>query len=408
MKLTLAMILTAGLSISPAFAQELVKPSETTPVERQPEAQPRAELKSEPKPDSPKIEVVFVLDTTGSMSGLIEGAKQKIWSIANAMATAKPHPQIRMGIVAYRDRGDDYITKLTPMTDDLDALYSDLMKLQASGGGDGPESVNQALHEAYTKFDWTPNTGTGTKTLRLIYLVGDAPPHMDYVQDVLYKDTCADAIRHGITINTVQCGSLSETTPFWKEIALKTDGEYLAIQQSGGMRIVASPYDDELAKLGIDLESTVVACGSAEQQSAQTRKMAAADVLSAAPASAPAAKADRAMYKASAAGRASLSGENDLVQQCMDGKVDLAKYPEEKLPENMKKMTLEERQTYITQKTQERKDKQAKIEELSQKRAEFVKQELAKDGGKPDSFDDKVKESLARQAKKVGISYEKK
>lgn len=399
MKRSFLMILTAGLALSPAIAQEAA-----TPV--QPKADPA--IRSEPKADGPKIEVVFVLDTTGSMSGLIEGAKQKIWSIANAMATAKPHPQIRMGLVAYRDRGDDYITKLTPMTDDLDALYSDLMKLQAGGGGDGPESVNQALHEAYTKFAWTPNSGAGAKTLRLIYLVGDAPPHMDYSQDILYKDTCADAIKHGITINTVQCGAMSETTPFWKEIALKTDGEYLAIQQSGGMRIVASPFDDELSKLGIDLEGTVVACGTATQQRAQVDKMAEAGVLSAAPASAPSAKADRAAYKASAAGRASLSGENDLVQQCMDGTVDLAKYPEEMLPENMKKMSLEERTSYIAQKTKDRKDKQAKIQELSQKREEFVKQELAKDGGKPDSFDEKVKESLARQAKKVGITYEKK
>lgn len=400
MNLALLMILTAGLALSPAISQEQAAPFV------QPALDPA--INPDPKAESPKIEVVFVLDTTGSMSGLIEGAKQKIWSIANAMASAKPHPQIRMGLVAYRDRGDDYVTKLTPMTDDLDALYGDLMKLQAAGGGDGPESVNQALHEAYKKFDWTPNAGAGTKTLRLIYLVGDAPPHMDYDQDVKYKDTCADAIKHGITINTVQCGVLSETTPFWKEIALKTDGEYLAIQQSGGMRVVASPYDDELAKLGAGLESTVVACGTPQQQRTQAGKMEAAAVLSETGAAVPAAKADRAVYKAGAAGRASLSGENDLVQQCLDGKVDLAKYAEDQLPDNMKKMSLDERKAYIAQKTQERKDTQARIQELSKQREEFVKQELAKDDGKKDSFDEKVKESLARQAKKVGIAYEKK
>src|ERR1043165_5364898 len=71
-----------------------------------------------------RIDVVFVLDTTGSMSGLIEGAKQKIWAIANQIASAKPHPVVRMGLVAYRDRGDEYITKLTALTDDLDAVYS--------------------------------------------------------------------------------------------------------------------------------------------------------------------------------------------------------------------------------------------------------------------------------------------
>src|SRR6266545_6474650 len=67
--------------------------------------------KPQPKPDRPRMEVLFVLDTTGSMSGLIEGAKQKIWSIANEMIRAKPTPELRLGLVAYRDRGDEYMVK---------------------------------------------------------------------------------------------------------------------------------------------------------------------------------------------------------------------------------------------------------------------------------------------------------
>src|SRR4051812_15543898 len=77
----------------------------------------------------PKIEVCFVLDTTGSMSGLIEGAKQKIWSIANEIVAAKPTPIVKFSLVAYRDRGDEYVTKLTPLTDDIDAVYGELKKL---------------------------------------------------------------------------------------------------------------------------------------------------------------------------------------------------------------------------------------------------------------------------------------
>src|SRR6266480_6466082 len=74
----------------------------------------------------PRIEVCFVLDTTGSMSGLIEGAKQKIWSIANEMVSAKPTPEIRLGLVAYRDRGDEYVTKVFDLTNDIDAIYAQL------------------------------------------------------------------------------------------------------------------------------------------------------------------------------------------------------------------------------------------------------------------------------------------
>jgi hypothetical protein len=85
------------------------------------------------------------------MGGLIQAAKEKIWSIASTMAAAQPAPQIRMGLVAYRDRGDDYVTRVVDLTADLDSVYAALMQFEAGGGGDGPESVNQALADALDK-----------------------------------------------------------------------------------------------------------------------------------------------------------------------------------------------------------------------------------------------------------------
>ena len=86
--------------------------------------------------EKPKVEAVFVLDTTGSMSGLIQAAKEKIWSIANTMAQAEQAPEIRIGLVAYRDRGDDYVTKVVDLSTDLDSVYATLMDFRAAGGGD--------------------------------------------------------------------------------------------------------------------------------------------------------------------------------------------------------------------------------------------------------------------------------
>jgi predicted TIM-barrel fold metal-dependent hydrolase len=115
---------------------------------------PRPALAAAPESQlqKPRIEVCFVLDTTGSMSGLIEGAKQKIWSIANELTRAKPTPEIRMGLIGYRDRGDAYIVKTFDLTNDIDRIYGQLQTFQAAGGGDTPESVNEALQEAVTKF----------------------------------------------------------------------------------------------------------------------------------------------------------------------------------------------------------------------------------------------------------------
>src|SRR5262249_24354511 len=127
------------------------------------------------KVEKPKVEVVFCLDTTGSMGGLIDGAKAKIWSICNQIADGKPAPDLKVGLVAYRDRGDEYVTKVFDLSDDLDAIHGHLKKFVAAGGGDAPESVNAALDDAVNKIKWS----TDKKTLRMIFLVGDAPPHMD-------------------------------------------------------------------------------------------------------------------------------------------------------------------------------------------------------------------------------------
>src|SRR3954454_9032798 len=123
-----------------------------------------------PAAKKPHVEVVFCLDTTGSMGGLIDGAKQKVWAICNQIAGGKPTPDLKVGLVAYRDRGDDYITRVTDLTGDLDAVHGELKKFTANGGGDAPESVNQALDDAFNKVKWS----TDKRTLRIIFLVGDA------------------------------------------------------------------------------------------------------------------------------------------------------------------------------------------------------------------------------------------
>lgn len=393
-----------------ATTTEEVRPQTSEPLQTPPVITPASTVPSPADPAAPVnvssesiIDVVFVLDTTGSMSGLIEGAKQKIWSIANTVATAQPRPVIRMGLVGYRDRGDDYVTKLTPLTDDLDAVYADLMKFEASGGGDGPESVNQALSEAVAAQPWSDDA----KALKLIYLVGDAPPHMDYDQDTKYAETCSTAASKGIIINTIQCGSWVETAPIWQEIARLSEGEYFAIQQDGGVTVVATPFDEELATLGANLAST--ACGWGDE-SAQTRAMMKADAATEIAAAAPvAAQAARASYLSTETGKSSALGEQELVDDVKSGRVKLEDIKKEELPEQFRDLTLAQRQEKIDQIAAEREKLQQRIAELSQKREEYLKAELAKLGAEAkDGFDEKVTDCLREQAERKGIRYEKK
>src|SRR5262245_46261232 len=213
---------------------------------------------AQPTVKKSQIEVCFVLDTTGSMGGLIEGAKQKIWSIANEIISAKPTPNVKFGLIGYRDRGDEYVTRLTPLTDDIDAIYADLRKFQAAGGGDTPESVSQALDEAVRKISWS----TDRSVLKIIYLVGDAPPHTDYADGPDYREVCTVAAKRDLIVNTVQCGRDSETQKVWTEIARKAEGQYVALAQTGNMIAVTTPYDKPLAELNVAIGKTIVAYGA--------------------------------------------------------------------------------------------------------------------------------------------------
>ena len=102
--------------------------------------------------------------------------------------------------------------------------------------------MNQALHEAVHQMSWSP----GRDALKIVFLVGDAPPHMDYQDDVKYQATCQAAVKKDLIVNTVQCGGIDATTPVWKEIASLAEGSYVAIGQTGDMQVVSTPMDDEL------------------------------------------------------------------------------------------------------------------------------------------------------------------
>jgi Mg-chelatase subunit ChlD len=349
-----------------------------------------------PEKPRPKVEVVFVLDTTGSMSGLIEGAKVKIWKIVNQIVSGKPVPDVRVGLVAYRDRGDAYVTRFTPLTSDLDAIYGVLRGFSAGGGGDGPESVNEALHVGLTKPRWSRTAGT----LRIIYLVGDAPPHMDYAQDVKYPVTCEAAARAGVIINTVQCGDMGGTGRVWKEIADRAEGRYFRIDQSGGMRTVETPYDKRLAELSGKLAASAIFYGAADARLKAQRSLESAekDLDDAA----PEARAERAGYLA----KSGRIGGSDLLSLLERKELKLAELKEEHLPDALREMTPETRKAHIEALLEKRKALRAQMLELDGKRAAFVKAKLEKQGRKGDAFDEKVVQSLREQAAKVGIEYD--
>ncbi|MBC7931046.1 MAG: VWA domain-containing protein, partial [Rubrivivax sp.] len=204
------------------------------------------------------LEMVFVLDTTGSMGGLIEGAKQRIWGIINEVMQTPAHPSVRVGLVAYRDNGDQYVTQTLPLTNDLDKVYTTLMDYRADGGGDTPENVRRALADGVHRAGWSKNSAN---LAQIVFLVGDAPPHDDYKNEPDTLVTTALAVKAGMIVNTIQCGAADDTRQIWQTIARRGEGQYFAIAQDGGVQTVSTPYDARLSELGNKRGSTYLAYG---------------------------------------------------------------------------------------------------------------------------------------------------
>ena len=348
---------------------------------------------------NPKIDVVFVLDTTGSMSGLIQTAKEKIWSIATTMASAQQTPEIRIGLVAYRDRGDAYVTKVVDLSDDLDSVYATLMDFQADGGGDGPESVNKALYDAVHNIAWSQDD----QAYQVIFLVGDAPPHMDY-NEVRYPEIVAAAADKGIVVNTIQCGDMAMTVAPWTQIAALSNGSFFQVEQAGSAVAFTSPFDEEIAELSARLDDTRLYYGTEEEKNKMHSKVAATVKLN--EGASVASRARRGTFNASVGGRANLLGENELVAAIESGKVDLDELEEDALPESLKPMAPEVQAAYIADLSAERQDLQRQIQDLSKDRNAYLETKVEEAGGMKSSLDQKLYDAVKEQAGVAGLEYE--
>lgn len=340
------------------------------------------------------LELVFAIDTTGSMGGLIEGAKQRVWGIVNEVMQTESKPHVRVGLVAYRDRGDAYITQITPLTDDLDAVYSKLMDFRADGGGDTPENVRRALADAVQKSGWAERS---QNVAQILFLVGDAPPHDDYQDEPDTATTVEQAVRKGMIVNTIQCGNIGGTREIWQRIALSGEGKYFAIAQDGGVAVIQTPYDEKLSELSNQLGRTYLGYGNESVQLANVARQASAETKIATEAP-KAAQADRALNKAVN----SVAYADDFLQGLENGTIKLDAVKQEELPIELRKLSPAERQQEIDKRLAERKRIREQIVQLSKQRTDYIETERKKQKGQT-GFDAAVSQALKTQLAGKGI-----
>ncbi|MCP4184965.1 MAG: VWA domain-containing protein [Hyphomicrobiales bacterium] len=337
-----------------------------------------------------RIEVAFVIDTTGSMATLIEGAKRKIWSIANTIVDINPNADIRMALVAYRDYGDKYVVKTFDMSADIQGLYGNLIGFQAVGGGDTPEAVNEALNASIHDVNWSRDQ----KTHRMVFLVGDAPPHMDYDNGPKYPEVIRFARTAGITIHAVQAGNSKQTRNVWKDIAYRGAGDYISIPQDGGqITIIETPYDDDIITLQRRIDKTVVPYGSKKTKTGLLNKL--KGKLLAAPS---VTIENSKFYSKRSVRKEVVTGSGDIISAIRNKDIELDAIKRDELPKQLQSMNKTEQKKYINEKISERSALEEEMARLVKKHDAYTvkeKEKLAKT--KPaDSFDKAVSRAITK------------
>ncbi len=186
------------------------------------------ELEDQPLAQVP-LDVLFLLDATGSMADEINQIKSTLLSISHRISDLPSQPDLRFGMVTYRDRGDEFITRTYPFEQNIMEFVTSIQGVVADGGGDEPESLNEALHVAVNQMDWRLG-----ETIRLVFLIADAPPHLDYQEDYDYAEEMVRASQRGIKIFPIASSGLNTQGEYiLRQIAVHTMGRFIFILYGG-------------------------------------------------------------------------------------------------------------------------------------------------------------------------------
>ncbi|MBX0327427.1 VWA domain-containing protein [Oscillochloris sp. ZM17-4] len=204
--------------------------SAETTFERSPGGQVEIGLRGVQRDSALRLDLLFLLDTTGSMGDELGRIQQTIDSIAQRIDGFTPRPQIRYGLVAYKDHGDDYVTSPVDFTGDLGQFRASLNQLSAKGGGDTPEAVDEAMYDAVVRSSWSEQPA-----VRLVFLVADAGPHIDSQQQFTYLDGAREAAARGVKIYPIAASNTDAPAEYvFRQLAQQTMGGFVFLTYQPG------------------------------------------------------------------------------------------------------------------------------------------------------------------------------
>ena len=343
------------------------------------------------------IDLVICLDTSGSMTALIDSARSRIWDIVNELATVKPTPRFRVGLFTYgtphlSTAAAGWVVRQTDLTDDLDTVYSKMMAMSTSGGD---EFVGWVLNDAVKTMSWSTDPGA----LKLIFVCGNESADQA-AERFNFRSVAEQARAQGIVINAIFAGDRAQgLNEKWEEVARHGGGSFHAIDMQEGTYQIETPQDKILIDLNVELNATYIpygqrgAAGAANQQ-AQDKN---------------AARVGRQSSSSRVAAKATALYSNafwDLVDAYASEGLKLEEVPADDLPEKMRSMSVGERKAYVEGMRTSREAIHQKILEANKAREVFIKEERAKKGSIKAGLDDAMLKALREQAVKKGFEFD--
>lgn len=386
----LAITLAAGFATQSLSAQPLkikLEPFEEKPAVVEREA------------DGPVIQLAICLDTSGSMGGLINQARTRIWSVVNELDRATLNgqkPTLEVAIYQYgsnhQSGGEGFMGCVLPFTSDLDRISEALFALQISGSA---EYCGMAVQRATQELAWLPKTD---ETLKVIVIAGNENFSQGPVQ---YTQSVPEAVEYGITINTVHCGTDQEgRNGGWMHASQLGGGAYNVIDHNRDFVEIHCPHDDRLRELNVKLNETYLYYGD-EGRPARERQVT-ADVQNEA--------ASGMALQRRISSKASSQYDNshwDLIDASKDAEFELGKVDRDTLPAELQKASDEELELKIAEYSAKRAELQDEITKLSAEREAWLaeeRQRLGEEQGQ--SLDSALVVALRTQAESQGFRFE--
>lgn len=351
-----------------------------------------------PRSENTKIQVAILLDVSGSMDGLIEQAKSRIWNIVNTLTTLRfggKTPVIEIALFQYgmgSNASNGYIQQLAPLTTDLDLISEKLFSLRTSGS---EEFCGQVIRNAARDLAWSNKSSD----IKLIYIAGNEPFNQGSVS---YQSALNLSKAKGISTSTIYCGDFNEgVNGFWRTGATLGNGKYFNINSNEQVQFVETPYDDQIDEYNKKLNDTYISYGRQgnEKKSNQARQDVQAESLS------KANKAERSVSKSKAA----YTNSNwDLVDLAKDNPAALQTVDKNYLPDELKGKSDAEIKKVVVAKQAERASYQKKISDLGRERQAFIdKKTKETSSSSADDLGTAINQSIVDLAKKKGYTVVK-